>query len=86
MVTFLYQNAFANAESKYSTAHGALEDLTARCFITLFKHKAAAFVLSMFKINAASWCSRRLHNVYTAFPATAQRAPRSTFLTVVKTL
>jgi len=35
---------------------------------TLCKRQAAAFVLSMFKINAAAWRSRRLHSVFTAFP------------------
>jgi len=50
---------------------------------TMCKRQAAAFVLSMFKINAAAWRSRRLYSVFTAFPqrstallATAQRAPR----------
>jgi len=47
---------------------------------TLCKRQAAAFVLSMFKINNAAW---RLHSVFTALLATAQPAPRrsSTFLT-----
>ena len=37
-------------------------------FNTLWKRQAAAFVLSMLKINAAGWRSRRLHSVSTAFP------------------
>jgi len=56
-------------------AHGALEDPTAlpqRCHSvlsnTLWKRQAAAFVLSMLKVNAATWRSRRLHSVSTAFP------------------
>ena len=40
---------------------------------TLWKRQAAAFVLSMLKINAAAWRSRRLHSVCTAF---AQRCWR----------
>jgi len=51
-------------------AHGALEDPTALPqryhFVlsnTLCKRQAAAFVLSMLKINAAAWRSRRLHSV-----------------------
>jgi len=43
---------------------------------TLWKRQAAAFVLSMFKINAAAWRSRRLHSVCTALLAFAQHAPR----------
>ena len=43
---------------------------------TLCKRQAAAFVLSMPKINAAAWRSRRLHSVSTALLAFAQRAPR----------
>jgi len=41
--------------------------------------------LSMLKINAAAWRSRRLHSVSTAF---AQRAPRrsATFVNAVGTL
>jgi len=35
-----------------------------------------ALVLSMLKINAAAWRSRRLHSVSTALLAFAQRAPR----------
>jgi len=56
-------------------AHGALEYPTAlqqRPHSTLSntqcKRQAAAFVLSMFKINAAAWRSWRLHSVFTAFP------------------
>ena len=43
---------------------------------TRWKRQAAAFVLSMLKINAAAWRSRRLHIVSTALLAFAQRAPR----------
>jgi len=64
-------------------AHGALEDSTAlpqRCHSvlsnTLWKRQAAAFVLSMLKINATTWRSRRLHSVCTALLAFSQRAPR----------
>jgi len=64
-------------------AHGALEDPTAlsqRCHgvlsNTLWKRQAVAFVLSMLKVNAAAWRSRRLHGVSTALLAFAQRAPR----------
>jgi len=39
------------------------------------ERQAAAFVLSMLKINAAAWRSRRLHGVSTALLAFAQRAP-----------
>jgi len=57
-------------------AHGALED-PQRCHSvlsnTLCKRQAAAFVLSMPKINAATRRSRRLHSVSTAF---AQRCWR----------
>ena len=43
---------------------------------TLWKRHAAAFVLSMLKINAAARRSRRLHSVSTALLAFVQRAPR----------
>jgi len=54
---------------------------------TLWKRQAAAFVLSMLKVNAAAWRSRRLHSVYTALLAFAQRAPRRSaiFLNAVRT-
>jgi len=42
----------------------------------MWKHQAAAFVLSMLKINAAAWRSRRPYSVSTALLAFAQRAPR----------
>jgi len=55
-------------------AHGVLEDHTplpqrlhSALSSTLCKRQAAAFVLSMFKINAAAWRSMRLHSVFTAF-------------------
>jgi len=57
-------------------AHGALEDPTALPHVlsnTLWKRQATAFVLSMPKVNAAAWRSRRLHSVSTAF---AQRCWR----------
>jgi len=61
-------------------AHGALEDPTALpqlCYSvlsnTLWKRQVAAFVLSMLKVNAAAWRSRRMHSVSTAF---AQRCWR----------
>jgi len=64
-------------------AHGSLEDPTAlphRCHSvlsnTLWKRHAAAFVLSMLKVNAAAWRSMRLHSVSTALLAFAQRAPQ----------
>ena len=51
-------------------AHGAQEDPTAlpqrphsALSNTLCKNQAAAFVFSIFKINAATWRSRRLHSV-----------------------
>jgi len=63
----------ANAYSKYriytaslQRAHGTLEDPTAlpqHLSNTLWKRQVAAFVLSMLKINAAAWRSRRLHSV-----------------------
>jgi len=63
-------------------AHGALEDPTvspqrphSALFNTLCKRQAAVF-FSMFKINAAACRSRRLHSVFTALLATAQRASR----------
>ena len=40
---------------------------------TLWKRQAAAFVLSMLKVNAAAWRSRPLHSVSSAF---AQRCWR----------
>ena len=43
---------------------------------TLWRRQVAAFVLSMLKINAAAWFSRRLHSVCTALLAFSQRAPR----------
>ena len=81
-------------------AHGVLEDPTAlpqrphsALSNTLCKRQAVAFVLNMFKINAAAWRSRRLyverlHCVSTALLATAQRAPRrsTTYLDDVETL
>jgi len=61
-------------------AHGALENPTALpqrshsvLSNTLWKRQAAGFVLSMPKINAAAWRSRRLHSISTAF---AQRCWR----------
>jgi len=61
-------------------AHGALENPTAlpqryhnALSNTLWKRQAAAFVLSMLKINAAAWRSMRSHSVSTAF---AQRCSR----------
>ena len=39
----------------------------------LCKRRAAAFILSMLKTNAAAWCSRRLLSPHTALLATAQR-------------
>jgi len=67
--------------ARLQRAHGALKDPTAlsqRCHSvlsnTLWKHQAAAFVLSMLKLNAAAWRSRRLHSVSTAF---TQRCWRS---------
>jgi len=49
---------------------------------TLWKRQAAAFGLSMLKVNAAAWRSRRLHSVSTALLAFAQRAPRQFFKTL----
>jgi len=56
-------------------ANGALEDPTAlpqrplsAMSNTLCKRQAAAFVLSMSKMNAAAWRWRRLRSVFTAFP------------------
>ena len=34
---------------------------------TLWKRQAAAFVMSILKVNAAAWRSMRLHSVSTAF-------------------
>ena len=52
-------------------AHGALEDPTAFpqrvCLTRCGNAKPQRFVLSMLKINAAAWHSRRLHSVSTAF-------------------
>jgi len=63
--------------------HGALEDPTTlphrshRALSNrLCKRRAAAFILSMLKTNAAAWCSRRLLSPHTALLATAQRTPR----------
>ena len=63
---------------------------TARCLTRLTsKRQAAAFVLSMFKINVLDDCaasSQRFQSVSTALLANAQRAPRrsATFLTLRK--
>ena len=64
-------------------AHGALDDPTALQQLchsvlsnTLRKRQAAAFVLSLLKINTAAWRSRRLHSVSTALMAFSQRVPR----------
>ena len=71
---------FTACTRRAHSAHGALEDPTAlpqRCHSvlsnTLWKRQAVAFVLSMLKVNAAAWRSRRLHSVSTAF---AQRCWR----------
>jgi len=55
---------------------------------TLWKRQAAAFGLSMLKINAAAWSSRRLHSVCTALLAFVQRASgrSADFLNAVGTL
>ena len=54
--------------------------LPQRCHIvlsnTLCKRQAAAFVLSILKINAVAWRSMRFHSVSTALRAFPQRAPR----------
>jgi len=69
----------------------ALYETPQRCHsvlsYTLWKRQAAAFVLSMLKINAAAWRYRRLHSVSTALLAFAQRAPRRSaiFLNAVRT-
>ena len=60
-------------------AHGALEVPTAFHRVlsnTRWKRQAAAFVLSMLKVNAAAWRSRRLHSVCTALLPFPRRAPR----------
>jgi len=44
----------------HSVCHSVLSN-------TLWKRQDAAFVLSMLKVNAAAWRSRRLHSVCTAF-------------------
>jgi len=81
-------------------AHNALEDPTAlpqrAVKHATCKRQAAAFVLSMLKINATAWRSRRLHiafpqrfhSVSTALLAFARRAPRRSaiFLNAVGTL
>ena len=54
------QNALYKTIALPQRAHSALSN-------TLCKRQAAAFVLSMFKINAAAWHSMRLHSVFTAF-------------------
>jgi len=56
--------------------------------ICLYKRQAAVFVLSMLKVNATAWRSRRLHSVSTALLAFAQRAPRrsANFVNAVGTL
>jgi len=73
-------------------AHSALEGPTAfaQCCHsvlsnTLWKRQAAAFVLSMLKVNATACRSWRLHSVSTALLAFAQRAPRRSAFTVYKT-
>ena len=55
-------------------AHGALEDPTvlpqhphSALSTTLCKLQAVSFVLSMVKINAATWHFRPLHRVFTTF-------------------
>jgi len=54
-------------------AHGALEDPNSVLSKTLWKRQAAAFVLSMLKINAAAWRFRRLQSVSTAFVQRCRR-------------
>jgi len=67
---------YSEHAARSQRAIGALED-PQRCHSvlsnTLWKRQAVAFVLSMFKVNAAAWRSRRLHNVSIAF---AQRCWR----------
>jgi len=77
------QNLHGVFTARSQRAHDALKDPTTlphRCHSmlsnTLWKRQAAAFVLSMLKVNNAAWRSRRLHSVSTALLAFAQRAPR----------
>jgi len=82
--------------ARLQRAHGALEDPTAlpqppysALFNTLCKRQTAAFVLSMFKINAAAWRSRRFHSsISTGLLVNAHRALRrsATLLNTVETL
>jgi len=77
------QRLYSVHTARSQRAHDALEDpiaLPQRCHSvlsnTLWKRQAAAFVLSMFRVNAAAWRSRRLYSVSTALLTFAQRAPR----------
>ena len=45
-------------------------------FTRLWERQAEAFVLSMPKVNTAAWWYWRLHSVFTALLAFAQRAHR----------
>jgi len=87
IICFVFSKCIANAYSKcriytasLQRARGALTTRPRRSrrphsvlSNTPWKRQAAAFVLSMLKVNAASWRSRRLHSVLTAF---AQRCWR----------
>jgi len=61
--------------------HSELSNMICKC-------QAVAFVLSMFKINAAAQRFKRLHSLYTALLATAQCTPwqSSTFFNAVEML
>jgi len=68
--------------ARQQRAHGVLKDPTAlpqrphsALSNTLCKRQAVAFVLNMFKINAAAWRSRRLYSVFTACPQRCWRLP-----------
>jgi len=66
-------SAFTACTRRAHNAPTALSKTPQRCHSvlsnTLWKRQAAVFVLSMLKVNAATWRSRRLHSVaglYTA--------------------
>jgi len=70
LIAELIRRLYSVHAARSHRAHGALED-PQRCHNvlsnTLWKRQAAALVLSMLKINAAAWRSRRLHSISTAF-------------------
>jgi len=68
--------------ARQQRAHGVLKEPTAlpqrphsALSNTLCKRQAVAFVLNMFKINAAAWRFMRLYSVFTAYSQRCWRLP-----------